>query len=203
MSASHIIINIGRQFGSGGKLVAIEIGKELGISVYDNELISKAAENSGFSKEVLEKSDEKMNLFNLSSFFGPGRFGSMQNYVGDNELFKIQSNVIRELAEKDSGIFVGRCSDYILRDMKCLDVFITAPMEDRIKRVSERSGLPADEAQSRIERHDRTRQTYYNFFTYGEWGVASNYDLCIDSSLLGIDGTAEFIIDFGKKIGII
>ena len=203
MIDNHTIINIGRQFGSGGKMIASRIGETLGINVYDNELISKAAEESGFSKELFERSDEKRSMFNISSFFGTGRFGSAQNYVGDNELFKIQSDVIRGIAEKGPAIFVGRCSNYILRDMACLDVFISAPGEERIKRIMERTGLDEDEARSRMERQDRTRQTYYNFFTFGNWGAASDYDLCIDSSILGIEGSADFIIDFGRKAGLI
>ncbi len=198
-----MIINIGRQFGSGGKQVAIDIGKELGVPVYDNELISKAADESGFSKELFERSDERRSIWGVSSFFTNGRFGGAQNYVGDNELFKIQSEVIRGLAEKGPAIFVGRCSNYILRERKCLDVFITAPIEERVRRVSERTGLDIDEAKAKIERQDRTRETYYNFFTFGNWGAASDYDLCIDSSVLGIEGTAYQIIDFGIKAGLI
>ena len=203
MIDNHTIINIGRQFGSGGKMIASRIGETLGINVYDNELISKAAEESGFSKELFERSDEKRSMFNISSFFGTGRFGSAQNYVGDNELFKIQSDVIRGIAEKGPAIFVGRCSNYILRDLACLDVFISAPAEERIRRIMDRTGLDEDEARSRMERQDRTRQTYYNFFTFGNWGAASDYDLCIDSSILGIEGSADFIMDFGRKAGLI
>ena len=106
MERKHTIINIGRQFGSGGKEVAEKIGSILGIEVYDNELISKAAEESGFSKELLERSDEKRSVFSLFSFFGTDRFGSTQNYVGGNELFKIQSEVIRGIADKGPAIFV-------------------------------------------------------------------------------------------------
>ena len=203
MNGQNTIINIGRQFGSGGKLVALKISEILGIPVYDNELISRAADESGFSKELFERSDEKRSIFNISSFFDTGRFGDARNYVGDNELFKIQSEVIRNLAAKGSAVFVGRCSNYILRDLKCLDVFVTAPSEDRVKRVSERLNISQEEARSRISRQDRTRETYYNFFTFGNWGAASDYDLCIDSSILGIDGTAGFIIDFGRKAELI
>lgn len=203
MNEQHKIINFGRQFGSGGKLVAQRISESLGIPVYDNELISKAADESGFSKELFERSDEKRSIFNISSFFGNGRFGEARNYVGDNELFKIQSEVIRNIAAKGPAIFVGRCSNYILRDLRCLDVFVTAPLEDRVKRVAERLEISPDEARNRIERQDRTRETYYNFFTFGNWGASSDYDLCIDSSLLGINGTADFIIEFGEKAGLI
>ena len=203
MERKHTIINIGRQFGSGGKEVAEKIGASLGIEVYDNELISKAAEESGFSRELLERSDEKRSVFSLFSFFGADRFGSTRNYMGDNELFKIQSDVIRGIAEKGPAIFVGRCSNYILRDKACLDAFVSAPLEARVKRVMERLDVDEEEAKTRIERQDRTRQTYYNFFTFGNWGAASDYDLCLDSSILGIEGTAELIIDFGRKAGLI
>ena len=203
MERKHIIINIGRQFGSGGKEVAEKIGSSLGIRVYDNELISKAAEESGFSRELLERSDEKRSVFSLFSFFGADRFGSTRNYMGDNELFKIQSDVIRGIAEKGPAVFVGRCSNYILRDKACLDAFVSAPLEARVKRVMERLDVDEDEAKTRIERQDRTRQTYYNFFTFGNWGAASDYDLCVDSSILGIEGTAELIIAFGRKAGLI
>ena len=199
----NTIINIGRQFGSGGKLIALRISEVLGIPVYDNELISKAADESGFSKELFERSDEKRSIFTMSSFLGGGRFGSAQNYVGDNELFKIQSEVIRNIAEKGPAIFVGRCSNYILRDSECLDVFISAPLDDRVKRVAERLGISAEEARDRIGKQDRTRETYYNFFTFGNWGDAADYDLCVDSSLLGIEGTSDLIIDFGRKAGLI
>lgn len=203
MNERNTIINIGRQFGSGGKLIALRISEILGIPVYDSELIAQAADESGFSKELFERSDEKRSIFNISSFFGSGRFGSAKNYVGDNELFKIQSEVIKNIAAKGPAIFVGRCSNYILRDSKCLDVFITAPLEDRVKRVAERLGVSAEEARERIGKQDRTRETYYNFFTFGDWGAASDYDICVDSSLLGIEGTADFIIDFGRKAGLI
>lgn len=199
----HTIITIGRQFGSGGLGVANEIGKKLGIKVFDKELITKASQESGFSKALFTKTDEKRSLWNLSSYFVTGRFGSVQTYVGDNDLFKIQSDVIREIAMDGSAIFVGRCSNYILRDLNTLNVFVTAPLSDRIKRVAERSSLTNEEAKNLIDKNDRTRETYYNFFTFGSWGSASDYDLCVDSSILGIEGTAEMVIDFGRKAGII
>lgn len=204
MEDKKLIINVGRQFGSGGKLVALALGRKLGIPVYDQELISKAAEQSGFSKELFAKSDEKRNLLALSSFIvDVGRFGSADNYVSDNQLFVIQSNVIRSIADKGSAIFIGRCADYILRDRPCLDVFISASDEVRIKRVAERMGITPEQAESLMQKKDRTRETYYNYFTFGNWGVASNYDLCVDSSVLGIDGTADMIIDFCHRAKLI
>lgn len=204
MKDNELIINVGRQFGSGGRLVALALGRKLGIPVYDQELIAKAAEQSGFSKELFANSDEKRNLLALSSFIvDVGRFGSADNYMSDNQLFVIQSNVIRSLADKGPAIFIGRCSDYILRDRKCLDVFVTATDEVRIKRIAERMNITPEQADSLMRKKDRTRETYYNYYTFGNWGVASNYDLCVDSSVLGIEGTADMIIDFCRRAGLL
>lgn len=204
MKDNELIINVGRQFGSGGRLVALALGRKLGIPVYDQELIAKAAEQSGFSKELFANSDEKRNLLALSSFIvDVGRFGSADNYMSDNQLFVIQSNVIRSLADKGPAVFIGRCSDYILRDRKCLDVFVTATDDVRIKRVAERMNITPEQADSLMRKKDRTRETYYNYYTFGNWGVASNYDLCVDSSVLGIEGTADMIIDFCRRAGLL
>ena len=204
MKDNELIINVGRQFGSGGRLVALALGRKLGIPVYDQELIAKAAEQSGFSKELFANSDEKRNLLALSSFIvDVGRFGSADNYMSDNQLFVIQSSVIRSLADKGPAIFIGRCSDYILRDRKCLDVFVTATDEVRIKRIAERMNITPEQADSLMRKKDRTRETYYNYYTFGNWGVASNYDLCVDSSVLGIEGTADMIIDFCRRAGLL
>ena len=199
----NTIINIGRQFGSGGGFVAQAVGRKLGIPVYDNELISKAAEESGYSKSVFEGGEQRRSLFSMSSFFSSSRlgFGESGGYVNDDMLFRIQSEVIRGIARKGDAIIVGRCADYILRDLDCLDVFICAPMEFRIQRLVQNEGLDHEEAEALMRRKDRTREAYYNFYTFGAWGVASNYDLCIDSSILGIEGTADCIIDFGRRAG--
>ena len=199
--ANHTIINVGRSFGSGGGYVAQAISEKLGIPFYDNELISKAAEESGFSKDIFLKNDEKRSLFALSSFFTSGRIGYTQNFYNDDTLFNIQSEVIRRIAAEGSAVIIGRCSDYILRDLDCLDVFVCAKEEYRIKRLVENEGLTPEEARALMAKKDRTRETYYNYYTFGTWGVASNYDLCIDSSILGIEGTADMIIDFGRKAG--
>lgn len=199
----RLIINVGRQFGSGGKLVAMELGRLLGINVYDNELISKAAQVSGFSSEIFLKNDEKRSIFSFSSLFTLNLTGQ-ENCLDDGALFKIQSRVIEDIAAGESAVIVGRCADYILRDRGCtLDIFITSPLSERKKRVSERMEISLEKAEDIIIRNDRKRETYYNYFTLGNWGVASNYDLCIDSSILGIEGTAKYIIDFARKAGYI
>lgn len=199
-----ILINVGRQFGAGGKGVAAVLGERLGIPVYDNELLQKAAEESGFSPALFKKSDEKRRLWRFGGLFGLNRASSYApSAIDGTELFKFQSQAIRDIAEKGSAIFLGRASDYVLRDKDCLDVFICAPLEDRVKRVCERTGMTAEEAEKYILKKEKTRSDYYNFFTFGNWGVASNYDLCLDSSLVGIDGCADLIIDFGRRSGIL
>jgi len=206
LMAKNIIINVGRQFGSGGKSVAVALGEKLGIPVYDSELISRTAQESGLSSSVFTSGDEDRKTFRLGlahGFFS--RFGGQtHDGFGDAELFNIQSQTIRNIAEAGSAVIVGRCADYVLRDLdNTLDVFITAPQARRVERVCARTGLDAAKAQNLIVKKDRNRESYYNCYTFGNWGVADNYDLCIDSSILGIDGTADFIIDFARKAGLL
>lgn len=199
-----IIITIGRQFGAGGKLVADALGRKLGIPVYDSELITKASQDSGFSAELFVRKDEKRSFFTFTSIFANGFSTDQDNYMSENSLFKLQSATISKLAETGSAIIVGRCSDYILRDRTdTLDVFLTAPAEVRARRVSDRAGIPYDDALEMLEKRDKGREEYYNYYTFGDWGKASNYDICVDSSILGIEGTAEFIIDFARKAGLL
>ena len=194
----QIIITIGRQFGSGGLLVAKEIGARLGIPVYDNELIMKAAQDSGFDVEFFMRSDEKKSIFSLSALFSSGT----DNCMSDSGLFNMQCETIRRIAEQGPAVIVGRCADYVLRDDEnMISIFLTSPLEARVERVMQRDGLSYEEAMEKIEKKDRSREDYYNYFTFGNWGVASTYNLCIDSSILGIEGTADYIIEFVKKSG--
>lgn len=200
----NIIITIGRQFGSGGKCVAEVLGRKLGIPVYDQELIMKAAQESGFSAEFFEQSDEKRRFFSLSSIFATAYSSETENYMSDKGLFRIQCETIRNIAGQGSAVIVGRCSDYVLRDMENkLDVFLTSPLEKRAARVAERQGIDYAKALETVEREDRNREEYYNYYTFGNWGVASNYDLCIDSDKLGDEGTADMIIEYARKAGLL
>lgn len=199
-----IIINIGRQFGGGGLGVAIELGKKLGIPVYDKELITKAAQDSGFSAELFVQSDEKRRIFSLASIFSSIYTSPTENYMSDKGLFEIQCTTIKKIAEQGSAVIVGRCSDYVLRELDCtLNVFLTSPLTERVARICERHNLAEDKAENLILQKDKAREEYYNYYTFGNWGVASTYDLCIDSSKLGIEGTADFIIDFARKSGLL
>lgn len=199
-----IIITIGRQFGCGGKRIAEALGEKLGIPVYDHELIIKAAQESGFSAEFFERSDEKKRFFSLTSIFAGSYNSDTENYMSDKGLFKIQCETIQSIAEQGSAIIVGRCSDYVLRDRKnTLNVFLTSPLEDRVKRISETEGVTLEKAEEIVGKQDKNREEYYNYYTFGNWGVASNYDLCIDSSIAGIEGTADIIIQFAKIAGLL
>ena len=143
-------------------------------------------------------------MFRFGSLFGLNRASSYApSGIDETELFKYQSQAIRDVAQQGSAIFLGRASDYVLRDMQCLDVFICAPLADRVRRVVERTGMSEPEAEKYILKKEKARRDYYNFFTLGDWGVAANYDLCLDSSLLGLDGCADLIIAFGEKTGLI
>lgn len=202
--AKKVLITVGRQFGSGGKSIALAIGKRLGVTVYDNELLAKAAEESGFSKSIFERKDEKHNIFTLTNFINTvPHLGSLRTYIDDASIHQIQALVIRSIAENGPAIFVGRASDYVLRDMDTLDVFITADMEDRIKRVSARMGISPEQARSLIPKRDKERSSFYNYLTLTNWGVADTYDLCVNTSRLGIEGTADFIIEFARRRGFV
>lgn len=197
-----IIINIGRQFGGGGLGVASELGKKLGIPVYDSELLQKAAQDSGFSATLFEQSDEKRRIFSLSSIFTSIYSAPAENYMSDKGLFEMQCETIRKIAQQGSAIIVGRCADYVLRDLDCtLNVFLTSPLNVRVERICERHDLSTEKAENLILQKDKAREEFYNYYTFSNWGVASTYDLCLDSSILGIEGTADFIIDFAKKSG--
>ncbi|GHT53374.1 cytidylate kinase [Bacteroidia bacterium] len=196
-------ITIGRQLGSGGKLTGELLSQKLGIPCYDKELIQLASRESGLGKEFFEKADEKNSLPILGSFisFRSGFMaGSETNYLSNETLFKIQSDVIRDLAEKESCIFVGRCADYILRNHKrCLKIFISADLPDRIQRLCNDHSILEKEVKNLIEQTDKKRASYYNYFSNKVWGMATSYDICINSSIFGIDNIVSLIENYVKK----
>lgn len=194
------IINIGRSLGSGGRAIGHILAKEFDIAYYDREILNLAAKESGFCPEVFERSDEKnrflRTLGNIIPFFGGGST-YYNNELSNENLFRLQSEAIRKAAADHSCIFIGRCADYVLRDFpRCVNVFITADMADRISSVVKRNGCTENEARFIIERGDKERADFYNFYSSGTWGAASTYHLCINSSVLGIDRTAEYIKQF-------
>lgn len=195
-----LIINVGRQFGSRGHDIAVELGRILDIPVYDRELLSEAAQHSGFSESLFTKRDEKRRFWNIGLIFG-GQTGPGLN---DGEIFKLQCDALRKIASEGSAVFIGRASNYALRDLDyCLNVFICAPMRVRRRHIAQIRGISEEKAEEIVFKADRARAEYYNFFTDGHWGKSSDYHLCIDSSLLGVEKTAETIIEYGRKAGLI
>ncbi len=201
------VINIGRELGSGGKEIGEKLAKELGISFYDKELLQIASQESGLCTEVFEKADEEASqgkiggLFSIRfPFINEGALSYTNNFLSNDALFKIQSDVIRQLADEKSCLFVGRCADYILRNNpRCVNVFVASCMENRIERVKNTFHVSGEKAEELIEKTDKRRAAYYNYYSYKTWGSAASYHLCIDSSILGIDGTIEFIKMFTVK----
>ena len=188
-----VIITIGREFGSGGREIGIKVAEKLAIPFYDKELILKTAEKTKLEKSIIEKYDEKHAFPGFSS---SNLFELYQMHMSDR-IYIAQADVIREIAEKESCVIVGRCADYVLEDNPdCFNVFITAPMKDKIER--KRPLLPGKsdrEIENHIEKIDKKRSKYYSYYTDGIWGKAATYHLCIDSSVLGIDGTVDLIIN--------
>lgn len=194
------IINIGRSLGSGGRAIGHILAKDFDIAYYDREILNLAAKESGFCAEVFERNDEKnrflRTLGNIIPFIGGGAT-YYDNELSNENLFRIQSEAIRKAAADHSCIFIGRCADYVLRDNpRCVNVFITANMEDRIASVMKWNNCSAEKAQEIIEKGDSERASFYNFYSSGTWGAASTYHLCINSSVLGIEETAVLIKNF-------
>lgn len=207
MSEKKIIINVGRQLGSGGRDIAKMLAQRFGCKYYDRELLNLAAKESGFSEKFFEQNDEQKgffkSLFHLNvPFLGSANF--YNNNLSQESLFKFQSDAIRRAADEGPCVFVGRCADYVLRDYpNRVDVFITANLADRVALVSSRLGCDEATAKKKIASGESERSTYYNYYTGKEWGHSASYDLCINSSLLGLEGTADFISEFiVKRLGL-
>ncbi|MDR2066410.1 MAG: cytidylate kinase-like family protein [Endomicrobium sp.] len=196
---NKFVITISRQYGSGGLLIAEKLSKCLNIKYYDKNLLLIAAKKSGLKEEILEQFDEKKRLFfleNLTEFYN-----NIKNLVLNDTIFQIQSDIIKALARKDSAIFVGRCADYVLRDMRnCVNIFIYANLQDRIKRISEKSNISEEEALKQINITDEERSKYYKYYTGKVWKNIDSYDLSINSSILGINDTANVIASFVKEL---
>ena len=203
MSADNIIINVGRQLGSGGHDIGRMLALDFNAKYYDREILNLAARESGFSKEYFEQNDERHG-FLRSLFHTHAPHISDNNFYQSNfsqeSLFKFQSDAIRKEASQGSCIFVGRCADYVLREFPhVVNVFITASMAFRIAAVMNKQNVTSEEARRLIEQGERRRADYYNYYTGKKWGHATSYDLCIDSSVLGIQATEQVIADFVRR----
>lgn len=192
------VIIISRQCGSGGRYIGERLAEELGISCYDEKLMDMVAKESGFAPDFIEEKGERITgslLFNIASsltyasnvFSGNGM--SLQD-----EIYFMQNRIIKELAEKEPCVIVGRCSDYILREREdCLNVFIHADEASKLERAVKNYGMPEKDAAMILKKKDKARYNHYKYYTDEEWGMASNYDLCLNSGLFGIDGCVEII----------
>lgn len=196
------VITIGRMLGAGGRALAEELGRRLGVPVYNHEIINEAAKQSGLATELFEKADEHAsNVTPLGT--GIWSFGSMisSGYINNDTLFAIQSQTIEALAERGSCIFVGRCADYVLREREdVLSVFVTADLEERVARLCSAGKGCEKECRQLIAITERKRASYYNYYTFKTWGAAESYDLCLNSSLLGIEGCADMVEEALKRM---
>ncbi len=191
------IITIGRQFGSGGHEIGEKLAKELGIKFYDKDLIKMVAKESGLCEKVLESYDEKptnsllysivMDIYPSVMYTGP---------TIDQQIYQANYDTIKKLAE-DSCIIVGRCADYILRDDPALtSIFVHANSDFRAERVSKEYQVSDAKARDMMTKTDKKRASYYNFQSEKKWGMASSYNLCVESSSLGIEGSVKLILDY-------
>lgn len=193
------IITISREFGSGGRTIGKEVAQKLGIPCYDQELIEKIAEESGFAKDFIA---ERGEYTATSSWFANGLAAKNNNgYSASDYIWNIQRKVITELAEKGPCVFVGRCADFILNDAHdCLKVFIHASIKQRAERIVRVYGESDIKADKRLKDKDKRRKAYYQLYTDTEWGVAKNYTVALDSGVLGIEKCVKIIADLYLEI---
>ena len=196
------VITIGRQFGSGGREIGEKLSKAYGISYYDRDLLTRAAKESGFCEEILQNHDERpTNSFLYNLVIDTYSFGYNSSSFVDmpisQKVFLAQFDTIKKVAEEGPCVIVGRCADYALdgRD-NVINLFIYADDDFKIKRVMDIYDLDENKARDMINKKDKQRQSYYNYYTNRKWGKADTYDLCINSSVLGIDGSVKLIKQF-------
>jgi len=199
----HLIVCIGRQLGSGGRMVAHQLAEEFGCQFLDKEILNLAAKESGFSERFFEQNDEQKG-FMKSLFHLHTPHVSDTNFYGSRfsqeSLFQFQSDAILKAAKEGPCVFVGRCADYVVRNLDgMVSIFITADIEERAERVMQRHGCDKEEALKIIRTKEHDRSAYYNYYTGRKWGDSAYYDLCINSSLLGIDGTSRLISQFIRE----
>ena len=194
---NNYIITIGREYGSGGLEIGKKLAEKLGIGFYDRNLIDEVSEKSGIHIDLVHKADETPANPLINSFFNP----VYQNGTLNDRIFWAQADVIRDIAEKESCVIIGRCADYVLRDKdNVVRIFIQAPYADRVARVCEKYLIEIpEEAKKEVNKVDKHRRTYYEFYTDNKWGGRKNKDLVINSSVLGIDGTVDFIKEFVER----
>lgn len=196
------VITISREFGSGGREIGMELAKTLGIDFYDKELISLAAKESGIDPMLFERIDEhaansllyslSMGMFN----FGQTGFSPRDQISVNDQLYLLQHQIIKKLAKKPC-VIVGRCADYILKDLKkCINIFIHADIEYRMDRAKRIHDIPENKVEAVVRKTDKTRSNYYQFYTEHKWGLASNYHLCINSGKLSLEQAVNVLVNY-------
>ncbi len=196
------VITISRQYGSGGREIGDKLAKSLSIPFYDNEIITRAAKESGFAEAAFENAESKAtNSLLYSIAMGMNSYGNQEMGFShlslDDRIYLAQSDVIRKVAAEGPCVIVGRCADYILKDMpNVVNVFIHASKEFRVARAIKVDNLSTNKAEENLAKIDKRRANYYNYHSSEKWGVAMNYHISLDSSMIGIDGCVECIKAF-------
>ena len=197
------IYTIGREFGSGGREVGEKLAAKLGIKLYDKELLQQAAKDSGFCEEIFENHDEKptnsflyslvMDTYSVSGYSAAPFLDMPLNH----KVFLAQFETIKKIAEKESCVIVGRCADYALSDNPdCINIFIHADLDVRIKNVRRNLNITENKARDIINKTDKQRASYYNYYTSKKWGDSKSYNLSLDAGKLGTDNCVEMILKF-------
>ena len=194
------VITIGRQFGSAGREIGEKVAAHFGIKCYDKELLSRAAKESGFCEEMIETHDERpTNSFLYNLVMDTYSFGynasSFMDMPISHKIFLAQFDTIKKIASEGPCVIVGRCADYALSEYdNCLKLFVYGEEKVKIRRIMEKYDLSEKAARDMINKKDKQRQSYYNYYASKKWGKADSYDICLNSSVFGIDGTANMII---------
>lgn len=209
MSKTNLVITIGRQYGSAGYEIGKKLASDLGVNLYDKEMLKRAAKETGLCEELFETHDEKpTNSFLYSLVMDTYSLGFSSGTYADmpinHKVFLAQFDTIKKIAEEESCVMVGRCADYALEDFdNVINIFIYADLDQRVRRVAREFGISDVKAKDIIVKNDKKRASYYNYYTNKDWGEAKGYDLCINSAKLGVDGAVELIkqyIDTRKQI---
>ena len=203
----HEVYTIGREFGSRGKVIGKKLAERLGIKFYDKESLQQAAKESGFCEEIFENHDEKPTNSFLYSLvmdtYSAGNYSSAPflDMPLNHKVFLAQFDAIKSIAEKESCVIVGRCADYALADRKdVLNIFFRSELEDRISYVAQRDNVSLQKAKEMIQKKDKQRSSYYNYYTCKKWGDARSYDLSINTSKLSDEACIDIILAYREKM---
>ena len=201
----NLVITIGRECGSAGRLIGQKLAADLGVKCYDKELLTLAAKNSGLCEELFKTHDEKpTSSFLYSLVMDTYSLGYNTSAYMDmpinHKIFLAQFDTIKKLAEEESCVIVGRCADYALADYpNTVSVFICGDEEDKIRHLMERHNVDETKAKDIMIKTDKRRASYYNYYSSKRWGSCKSYDMCISSSAVGYDGAVDIIKEFAKK----